>query len=91
MNKTMTASSRSALAHTVAGTMSRVHRWLEALQPAALLAARLYVARVFFLSGLTKALRREEPKVATSLAGSRRNLTPTAPPFQTSLDRKAWT
>jgi putative oxidoreductase len=27
---------------------------LEALQPAALLAARLYLARVFFLSGLTK-------------------------------------
>jgi putative oxidoreductase len=63
MNKTMTASSRSALAHTVAGTMSRVHRWLEALQPAALLAARLYVARVFFLSGLTK-LRDWETTVA---------------------------
>ena len=37
-----------------------VRRWrqlvggLEALQPLALLAARLYVARVFFLSGLTK-------------------------------------
>jgi len=28
--------------------------WLEALQPLALLAARLYVARVFFLSGLTE-------------------------------------
>lgn len=28
--------------------------WLEALQPPALLAARLYVAQVFFLSGLTK-------------------------------------
>lgn len=28
--------------------------WLEQLQPLALLAARLYVARVFFLSGLTK-------------------------------------
>jgi putative oxidoreductase len=28
--------------------------WLEALQPLALLAARLYVAQVFFLSGLTK-------------------------------------
>jgi putative oxidoreductase len=28
--------------------------WLEALQPLALLAARIYVARVFFLSGLTK-------------------------------------
>ena len=28
--------------------------WLEALQPAAQLAARLYVAQAFFLSGLTK-------------------------------------
>lgn len=28
--------------------------WLEALQPLALLAARIYVARAFFLSGLTK-------------------------------------
>jgi putative oxidoreductase len=43
--------------------MTRVHRWLEALQPAALLAARLYVARVFFLSGLTK-LRDWETTVA---------------------------
>lgn len=32
----------------------RVVGWLEALQPLALLAARLYVARAFFLSGLTK-------------------------------------
>src|SRR4051812_45455942 len=32
----------------------RVTGWLEALQPLALLAARLYVARVFMLSGLTK-------------------------------------
>lgn len=32
----------------------RAVAWLEALQPLALLAARLYVARVFFLSGLTK-------------------------------------
>jgi putative oxidoreductase len=32
----------------------RVLGWLETLQPLALLAARLYVARVFFLSGLTK-------------------------------------
>jgi putative oxidoreductase len=32
----------------------RVVGWLESLQPLALLAARLYVARVFFLSGLTK-------------------------------------
>ena len=32
----------------------RVVDGLEALQPLAQLAARLYVARVFFLSGLTK-------------------------------------
>ena len=32
----------------------RVVSWLEALQPLALLAARVYVARAFFLSGLTK-------------------------------------
>jgi putative oxidoreductase len=32
----------------------RVVDWLEALQPLAQLAARLYIARVFFLSGLTK-------------------------------------
>ncbi len=32
----------------------RVVGWLEALQPLAQLAARIYVARVFFLSGLTK-------------------------------------
>jgi len=33
---------------------ARATRWLEALQPLALLAARLYIAKVFFLSGLTK-------------------------------------
>jgi putative oxidoreductase len=32
----------------------RVIGWLEALQPVALLAARLVVAQAFFLSGLTK-------------------------------------
>lgn len=32
----------------------RAVTWLEALQPLAQLAARVYVARVFFLSGLTK-------------------------------------
>jgi putative oxidoreductase len=32
----------------------RAVRWLEALQPAAQLAARLYVSHVFWLSGLTK-------------------------------------
>jgi putative oxidoreductase len=34
--------------------LARLRGLLEALQPLALLAARLYVARVFFLSGLTK-------------------------------------
>lgn len=33
---------------------ARATQWLEALQPLALLAARLYVAKVFFFSGLTK-------------------------------------
>ena len=37
--------------------------WLEALQPLALLAARLYVARAFFLSGLTK-VRDWDPTLA---------------------------
>ena len=32
----------------------RIHKALEAAQPAAQLAARLYVAQVFFTSGLTK-------------------------------------
>jgi putative oxidoreductase len=46
------------MTHTM---LARAHGWwlrfvqmLEALQPLAQLAARLYVARVFFLSGLTK-------------------------------------
>lgn len=38
-------------AHTL---WRRIVRGLDALQPLALLLARLYVARVFFLSGLTK-------------------------------------
>lgn len=33
---------------------ARARQWLESLQPLALLAARLYLAKVFFLSGLTK-------------------------------------
>ncbi|MEF7614066.1 DoxX family protein [Aquincola sp. MAHUQ-54] len=36
------------------GVYRRLVGWLEAAQPLALLAARVYVARVFFLSGLTK-------------------------------------
>lgn len=38
----------------LAAPAARATQWLEALQPLALLAARLYVAKVFFLSGLTK-------------------------------------
>jgi putative oxidoreductase len=43
--------------------LSRLLAALESLQPLALLAARVYVARVFFLSGLTK-LRDWETTVA---------------------------
>lgn len=39
---------------TVSTTLRRAIAALEALQPAAMLAARLYVAQAFFLSGLTK-------------------------------------
>ena len=38
----------------IARVSARATAGLEALQPLALLAARLYVAQVFFLSGLTK-------------------------------------
>lgn len=40
--------------HAVAALYRRAVQALESLQPAALLLARLYVAKVFFLSGLTK-------------------------------------
>lgn len=43
-----------ALISTMRPALERLIAALEALQPAALLAARIYVARVFFLSGLTK-------------------------------------
>lgn len=45
---------RLASLRPLAGPAARLTRWLEALQPLALLAARCYVAKVFFLSGLTK-------------------------------------
>jgi len=38
----------------LAGPVARATRLLEALQPLALLLARWYVSKVFFLSGLTK-------------------------------------
>ena len=65
MNPTMTSTTRAAgaLTQTLVRGLARLHGLLEALQPAALLAARLYVARVFFLSGLTK-LRDWETTVA---------------------------
>lgn len=61
MTTTMTLPQR--LGAPLARSMTRLRRVLEALQPAALLAARLYVARVFFMSGLTK-LRDWETTVA---------------------------
>ena len=40
--------------HAVHSMTRHAIGWLEALQPAALLAARLFVAQAFFASGLTK-------------------------------------
>ncbi|RZJ19429.1 MAG: DoxX family protein [Haliea sp.] len=40
--------------HKLLSLWSRLSAGLEALQPAAALAARIYVGQVFFLSGLTK-------------------------------------
>ena len=42
------------LLHTTTALWGRFTQALDALQPAAALAARLYIAQVFFLSGLTK-------------------------------------
>ncbi len=44
----------NTLAQSLFMPLRRAIGWLEALQPLAQLAARLYVAQVFFLSGLTK-------------------------------------
>ena len=44
----------TSLAQNMFNHAERAVRALEGLQPLALLAARLYVAKVFFLSGLTK-------------------------------------
>jgi putative oxidoreductase len=44
----------NTLAHRIAGPWRQLVTLLESLQPLAQLAARLYVAQVFFLSGLTK-------------------------------------
>ena len=44
----------TSLVHNLWPRARRAIGWLEMLQPLAQLAARLYVARVFFLSGLTK-------------------------------------
>jgi putative oxidoreductase len=44
----------TATLRALATPVMRLTHLLEALQPLALLAARLYVAKVFFLSGLTK-------------------------------------
>jgi putative oxidoreductase len=44
----------SSTLRALAAPAQRITQLLEALQPLALLAARLYVAKVFFYSGLTK-------------------------------------
>lgn len=44
----------NSLVDTLAPTVRRAIGWLDALQPMALLAARLFVAQAFFASGLTK-------------------------------------
>ena len=44
----------TSITTTLAPALRRATGWLDTLQPLALLAARLYVAQVFFLSGLTK-------------------------------------
>jgi putative oxidoreductase len=44
----------NTLANALAPPVRRAIGWLESLQPLALLLARLYVAQVFFASGLTK-------------------------------------
>lgn len=49
----MTTTTHSAL-HRALGLWRRLTAALDMLQPAAALAARLYLAQVFFLSGLTK-------------------------------------
>jgi putative oxidoreductase len=45
-------------AHSMLGSLTRVYNtaalWIDKVQPVFALAVRLYVARVFFLSGLTK-------------------------------------
>ena len=48
----------STHARSLPGTVVRLYstgvRWIDAIQPVFALAVRIYVARVFFLSGLTK-------------------------------------
>ncbi len=44
----------NTLARSLAAPVRRTTQWLEMLQPAAQLAARLYIAQVFFLAGLSK-------------------------------------
>lgn len=59
----MTTSSRSLWLERGFSAWDQLTRWLDSLQPLAALLARLYVAQVFFLSGLTK-LRDWETTVA---------------------------
>ena len=44
----------TSIATTLAPMLRRTTGWLDMLQPLALLMARLYIAQVFFLSGLSK-------------------------------------
>jgi len=50
----MTTASTATQAPRWAGRARKALAWLEGLQPLAQLAARAYVAQIFFLSGLTK-------------------------------------
>jgi putative oxidoreductase len=59
----MTTSSRPLWLERGFSAWDQLTRWLDSLQPLAALLARLYVAQVFFLSGLTK-LRDWETTVA---------------------------
>jgi putative oxidoreductase len=48
------ATKQTGIIYTISNVWAPINRLLDALQPLAALAARVYVAQVFFLSGLTK-------------------------------------
>lgn len=79
MNTFHTASAKSAgLRQRGQGLWRLLTRWLDSLQPLAALLARLYIAQVFFLSGLTK-LRDWETTVALFTDEYKVPLLPPAP------------